>query len=283
MVLVLWIPHIRCILNTSYKPHRSLSMTPQHIELVKSTVPVLRENGVALTSYFYQRMLKNNPELNNVFNLDHQSTGRQPRALAAAVLAYADNIENPSVLAKAIENITTKHVSLDIRPEHYAIVGENLLHSISEVLDVPMEGELIAAWKAAYLQLADILIGVEKQKYESLTAQNGGWAGWRAFEIASIESIESGKRFTVTSQDGADVIQAEEGHYISVKVRVPNQDLEQPQQFNLITNSTENVASKSYTFDVKIEENATTLSVANILLDHYSVHDLVRVSAPLKR
>jgi nitric oxide dioxygenase len=51
-------------------------MTPQHIELVKSTVPVLRENGVALTSYFYQRMLKNHPELKNVFNLDHQSTGR---------------------------------------------------------------------------------------------------------------------------------------------------------------------------------------------------------------
>ena len=126
-------------------------MTPEHIELVKSTVPVLRENGVALTSYFYQRMLKNNPELNNVFNLDHQSTGRQPRALAAAVLAYAEHIENPSVLAKAIEHITTKHVSLDIRPEQYAIVGENLLHSISEVLDVPMEAELIAAWKAAYL------------------------------------------------------------------------------------------------------------------------------------
>jgi nitric oxide dioxygenase len=32
-------------------------MTPQQIELVKSTVPVLREHGVALTSYFYKRML----------------------------------------------------------------------------------------------------------------------------------------------------------------------------------------------------------------------------------
>ena len=54
-------------------------MTPQHIELVQSTVPVLRENGVALTSYFYQRMLNNHPELNNVFNLDSQSSGRQQR------------------------------------------------------------------------------------------------------------------------------------------------------------------------------------------------------------
>ncbi|RSR40897.1 flavohemoprotein, partial [Acinetobacter baumannii] len=45
-------------------------MTPQQIELVKSTVPVLREHGVTLTTYFYKRMLNNNPELKNVFNLD---------------------------------------------------------------------------------------------------------------------------------------------------------------------------------------------------------------------
>lgn len=254
-------------------------MNSQYIELIKSTVPVLRENGVALTTYFYQRMLKNNPELNNVFNLDHQSTGRQPRALAAAVLAYAENIENPSVLAKAIEHITTKHVSLDIRPEQYAIVGENLLHSISEVLDVPMESELIAAWKAAYLQLADILIGVEKQKYDDLAAQNGGWAGWRGFTIASIETTDSGKRFVVKPQDNAAVLAGEDGSFISVKVKVPGQDLEQPQQFNLI-----NAAStESYTFDVKAEENGTEFSVANILLNTYTVNDAVKLSAPIKK
>lgn len=254
-------------------------MTPQHIELVKSTVPVLRENGVALTTYFYQRMLNNHPELNNVFNLDHQSTGRQPRALAAAVLAYAEHIENPSVLAKAIEHITTKHVSLDIRPEQYAIVGENLLHSISEVLDVPMDAELIAAWKAAYFQLADILIGVEKQKYENLAAQNGGWAGWREFKITAIENTETAKRFTVTTQDGQDVAQAEAGQYVSVKVKVPAQDLEQPQQFTLIPSG----SAQSYSFEVRAEENGTEFSVANILLSHYNVGDVVKLSAPLTR
>ena len=99
-------------------------MTPEHIELVKATVPVLRENGVALTQYFYNRMLANHPELKNVFNMDHQSSGRQPRALAAAVLAYAEHIENPSVLAKAIEHITTKHVSLNIQADQQWHIGQ---------------------------------------------------------------------------------------------------------------------------------------------------------------
>ena len=49
------------------------------------------------------------------------------------------------MLAKAVERITTKHVSLDIQPDQYAIVGDNLLHSISEVLNVPFESELIEA------------------------------------------------------------------------------------------------------------------------------------------
>lgn len=253
-------------------------MNAQQIELVKSTVPVLRENGVALTSYFYKRMLGNHPELKNVFNLDSQNSGRQPRALAAAVLAYAENIENPSVLAKAIEHISSKHVSLAIQPDQYAIVGENLLHSISEVLDVPFESDLIAAWKQAYLQLADILINAEKQKYDTLDAQAGGWSGWRGFEISAIESTEAGQRFTVKPSDQQQIIAAQAGQYISVKVKVPEQDLQQPHQFTLQNND-----EQQYEFLVKAEQNATEFSVANILIEHYKVGDKVELSAPLAK
>lgn len=253
-------------------------MTPQHIELVKSTVSVLRENGVALTSYFYNRMLNNNPELNNVFNLDSQSSGRQPRALAAAVLAYAENIENPAVLGKAIEHIAKKHVSLDIQPDQYSIVGENLLHSISEVLNVPFESDLIKAWEAAYGQLANILIEVEKQKYEHLTEQNGGWAGWRSFEIVSIVPADAVQIYTVKSSDEQAVITATEKQLVSVKVKVPGHDIEQPHQFNV-----QNAGSNQYQFEVKAEQNHSEYSVANILLTHYKVGDTLLLTAPTDR
>lgn len=250
-------------------------MTPQHIELVKATVPVLRESGVALTTYFYQRMLKNHPELKNTFNMDHQETGRQPRALAAAVLAYADNIENPAVLAKAVERITTKHVSLNIQPEQYAIVGENLLHSISEVLDVPMKSDLIAAWKAAYMQLADLLIGVEKAKYAALSTENGGWAGWREFEISAIEHLDTAQVFTLKAKDGLAITTAKEGEVISVRVQLADQALRQPQQFTFNTAQLE-----QYQIVVKAEENPSAFSVNNTLIEHYKVGDIVEVSAP---
>ena len=160
-------------------------MLSQHqIDLIKSTVPVLRENGVALTDYFYKRMLGNNPELKETFNMGHQRSGAQAKALAGAVLAYAENIEDPSVLAPVVELICHKHVSLNIQAPEYDIVGENLLHSISEVLNIPMEHELIEAWGLAYGQLADLFIQTEQKIYLEHQQTQGSWLGWREFLIA---------------------------------------------------------------------------------------------------
>ena len=50
-------------------------LTQEQKQLVKDTVPVLKENGVALTDYFYKRMLRNNPDLQEVFNMGHQRCG----------------------------------------------------------------------------------------------------------------------------------------------------------------------------------------------------------------
>ena len=152
-------------------------------EQVKATVPVLKENGVALTDYFYKRMLKNNPDLKETFNMGHQRSGAQAKALAGAVLAYAENIDNPGVLAPVIELICHKHVSLNIQTPDYGTVGENLLHSISEVLNISMDDELIRAWAEAYQQLADIFIATEKQLYEEHKNTSGSWVGWRDFIV----------------------------------------------------------------------------------------------------
>ncbi len=211
-------------------------MTPQQIELVKATVPVLRENGVALTGYFYNRMLGNNPELKETFNMGHQRSGAQAQALAGAVLAYAENIEDPSVLLPVVELIAHKHVSLNIQSPDYNIVGENLLHSISEVLSISMEDPLIGAWAAAYGQLADLFISTEKAIYEQHQQTKGSWLGWRTFKIAKkvVESEEISS-FYLAPVDGGELPKYEAGQYITVKVFVDELGLKQPRQYTLST------------------------------------------------
>ena len=107
----------------------------QTIATVKSTLPAIAQLGPQLTGHFYQRMLTQHPELKNVFNMNNQRSGNQREALFNAICAYGSNLENLAVLLPAVEKIAQKHASLNIQPAQYAIVGENLLATIKELLN----------------------------------------------------------------------------------------------------------------------------------------------------
>ena len=210
-------------------------LTKQQIELVKATVPVLREHGVALTSHFYKRMLSHNPELMQVFNMGHQRAGFQQQALAGAVLAYAENIENLPALLGAVAHIANKHVSVGIRAEHYPIVGKHLIASIKEVLGDAATPELIDAWTAAYMQLADVLIGAEKAIYDKNAVAEGGWTGWRFFKVAEkSKQTDNVTSFKLVPVDNGKMPEVKAGQYISVRVFVKGQDLIQPRQYTVV-------------------------------------------------
>ena len=89
-----------------------MGLTPEQVQIIKSTVPILREHGVTITTRFYEDMLAAHKELNNVFNHTNQINGQQARALADALYAYASHIDNLGVLAPAVERISQKHASL---------------------------------------------------------------------------------------------------------------------------------------------------------------------------
>jgi len=154
-------------------------ITADQMARVKATAPVLAEHGATITKHFYQRMFARHPELKNLFNQTHQKTGSQPETLAKAVYAYAANIDNLGALGGAVSRISHKHASLNIRPEHYPIVGENLLASIVEVLGDAVDAETLEAWRVAYGQLAQIMIGAEADLYA-----NAAWSGFRPFKVA---------------------------------------------------------------------------------------------------
>ena len=135
-------------------------------DIIKSTVPVLKEHGLAITTHFYKRMFENNPEVKSFFNMDNQVSGEQPKALAMTILAAAQNIDNLNALLPAIQKIGKRHVEVGIRPEHYPIVGSNLLLAIKEVLGDAATDEVITAWGKTYEVIADAFINVEAELYK---------------------------------------------------------------------------------------------------------------------
>ena len=255
-------------------------ITQAQKDLVKATVPVLRENGVLLTTHFYKRMFVHNPELKNVFNMGSQQNGRQQTALAMAVLAYAEHIENPGVLMPVVNGIGQKHVSLDIRPEHYAIVGEHLLASISEVLGETATPEIIDAWEVAYTQLAQIMSGHETKLYRQQVEKKGGWTGWRPFVVREkIQESAEITSFHLYPTDGGAVADFIPGQFISVRVFLPELNLLQPRQYS-ISNAPNGLY---YRISVKKEVSGNPNPdgmISNRLHNFINPGDLIDVSAP---
>ncbi|MNF29591.1 Flavohemoprotein [compost metagenome] len=253
-------------------------MNANQKELIKATVPVLKSNGNALISYFYQRMLTNNPELKNIFNMANQASGKQQDALTGAVLAYAENIENPTVLINTLKSIGNKHVSLNIAPEQYDIVGNHLIGSIKEVLGDLATTELIEAWTCAYQELAQIMIGIEAEMYQKTTNKKGGWKGWRTFIIAKIvKESEEINSFYLKPEDNKEIADFYPGQYISVSTFIPELGHKQPRQYSLSSHSN----NEYYRISVKKEIGKTTPDgIVSNTLHNKKVGNSIEVSAP---
>ena len=189
------------------------------IRIVKSTAPVLQEHGETLTRHFYERMFRENPEVAPLFNARNQHGGTQQRALAGAICAFAANVDRLEVLGSAVEGIAQKHAGLRILPEHYPIVGSNLLASIQEVLSLPADHEIVDAWGQAYGFLANILIGRERSIYEEQENQDHGWSGFRKFVVGR-KRVESEviTSFFLKPADGGKVPGYKPGQYLTVRV-----------------------------------------------------------------
>lgn len=193
------------------------------IEIVKSTVPVLEENGVAITSRFYQLLFQNHPELKNIFNQSNQRKGDQPQALANAVYAAAANIDQLENILPVVKQVGHKHRSLNIKPEHYPIVGENLLKAMQDVLKKGATEEVISAWTKAYGVIADAFISVEKEMYEEAANKPGGWTGYRDFRvIQKVKESDVITSFYLKPADNGLLPAYEAGQYITVKVNIPS-------------------------------------------------------------
>ncbi|TVV69626.1 globin domain-containing protein [Sphingomonas solaris] len=139
----------------------SKPLSAETMAIVKATAPSLQKHGVEITSRMYERLFAD-PEIRFLFDMAAQASGEQPRRLAAAILAFAQNVDRLEAIKGAVERISSRHVDTQIKPEHYPAVAYALLSAISDVLGENATDEVLNAWGEAYLFLSDILIEREE-------------------------------------------------------------------------------------------------------------------------
>ena len=259
-------------------------LSTQTIEIIKATVPVLEVHGQAITTRFYQRLFDTHPELLNVFNHTNQKQGRQQAALANAVYAAAVHIDRLEEILPAVQQIAHKHRGLGVQPEHYPVVGENLLAAIKDVLGDAATDEILTAWGQAYGVIADAFISVEHEMYTAAASQAGGWSGTRRFIVArKVKESDVITSFYLVPVDGLSLAHYQPGQYLTLRLQLPDDPYTHMRQYSL----SDAPGKDYYRISVKREEGVFSGStqrpagrVSNFLHDHVQEQDIIEATAP---
>lgn len=247
-------------------------LTEQEKDIIKQTVPLLKEKGTEITSTFYPKMFKAHPELLNMFNQTNQKRGMQSSALAQAVMAAAVNIDNLSIIKPVIMPVAYKHCALQVYAEHYPIVGENLLKAIQDVTGLEEDDPVIHAWAKAYGVIADVFIQIEKEIYDQMM-----WIGFKPFKITNIkQESEDIKSFTVETEE-YDFSEFTPGQYITVDVSSDKLPYRAKRHYSIVSGDKNHL-----TFGVK--RDVTTEhegEVSTILHDEIKEGDMINLAAPV--
>ncbi|MBH9615094.1 nitric oxide dioxygenase [Staphylococcus aureus subsp. aureus] len=247
-------------------------LTEQEKDIIKQTVPLLKEKGTEITSTFYPKMFKAHPELLNMFNQTNQKRGMQSSALAQAVMAAAVNIDNLSIIKPVIMPVAYKHCALQVYAEHYPIVGENLLKAIQDVTGLEEYDPVIQAWAKAYGVIADVFIQIEKEIYDQMM-----WIGFKPFKITNIkQESEDIKSFTVETEE-YDFSEFTPGQYITVDVSSDKLPYRAKRHYSIVSGDKNHL-----TFGVK--RDVTTEhegEVSTILHDEIKEGDMINLAAPV--
>ncbi|MEK6766314.1 MAG: NO-inducible flavohemoprotein [Planctomycetota bacterium] len=250
-----------------------MNLTGKTIEIIKATVPIVEEKVIEFTKILYPIMFSRYPGLKVFFNQTHMRDGTQPRALAASIIEYANAIDNLDAIKPLVNGIAEKHASLNIKPVQYSIVTTCMLVAIGKILGEAGTSEVMGAWKEAVKNLANMIIEVERKKYDETLAKEGGWKGYKKFTITNKrnESILI-TSFYLEPADGKVVATCKAGQYISIMLDLP----EGGTVFrNYSLSNSPN--GKYHRISVKREENGL---VSNYLHDTLRQGDKIKVNPP---
>ncbi|MEW4530450.1 NO-inducible flavohemoprotein [Maioricimonas sp. JC845] len=246
-------------------------LSARTIEIVKQITPAVAANAEAITRCFYQRMFQRNPEVKAFFNQAHQHSGGQQKALAGAICAYFTHIDNLEALTPAVELIAHKHCSLGILPEHYPIVGENLLAAIKDVMGEAATDEIIDAVAEAYGLLAKVCIDREAQIYNDQQSRPGGWNGYREFVVdRKVPESDIVTSFYLKPADDQPVPDYLPGQYITVRIAPPTTPTS-PRNYSL----SDRPGTGHFRISVKREPGPTPDAPGGLISNylHEQVHD----------
>jgi len=130
-------------------------MNERKIQLVKESWSQVAINAEAAGNLFYQRLFEVAPEVRHLFRGDITS---QSKKLMSMITMVVNKLDKLDTLMEDIKALAKRHNHYGAQAEHYRIVGECLIWTLSTGLSEKWNQETEAAWVDAYTILAGAMI-----------------------------------------------------------------------------------------------------------------------------
>jgi hemoglobin-like flavoprotein len=129
-------------------------MNAKQISLVKSSWSKVLPIAETAASIFYDRLFTIAPEVKPMFKSDLKEQGRK---LMVMLNTAVNSLENLGSLIPAVSDMAVRHRNYGVKAEHYDVVGEALLWTLSKGLGDDFTDEVREAWTDTYVTISGVM------------------------------------------------------------------------------------------------------------------------------
>jgi len=129
-------------------------MTPEQIELVKSSWAQVVPIADTAAKLFYGKLFDLDPALKPLFKGD---MGEQGRKLMRMVGTAVNGLDQLDRIVSDVKDLGVRHVAYGVQDMHYDTVGSALLWTLGQGLGDTFTTDVETAWATVYGLLADTM------------------------------------------------------------------------------------------------------------------------------
>ena len=130
-------------------------MTPEQVELVRSSYASLGGRSPAMAFEFYRRLFALDPSIEDMFTYAPEIMKDK---FSAELAAIVEAIVDFDAFSARLHDLATRHAGYGVQVRHYRLVGEALLGALADALGPDWDEAHEAAWRNAFNLVAEIMM-----------------------------------------------------------------------------------------------------------------------------
>ncbi|MCL1467933.1 globin domain-containing protein [Argonema galeatum] len=139
--------------NKTPTPQKSGAL---QVELLESSFAKVRPQAEQFAASFYENLFAANPEVKPLFGSTDMK--KQQKKLISSLVLVVESLRRPEVLGQVLKDLGGRHISYGVLPKYYPMVGEALLMTFEQYLQLSWTPEVKQAWVDAYGAIANLML-----------------------------------------------------------------------------------------------------------------------------